>query len=391
MDDYTWRKRLEARRQRRKRERLFAVFLFASMFVSMIWYFLVYTKTPSYAMETAFEALQEDDIQTFERYVDLPTLTARAYDDLTLDLFKYDKQLSEHERSLFENFYVLIRPQMSQGAVDVIEYRLNNGEWILPGGILLGRQLGIDFDLLLERSLIRHTTIKGLGKVEKVGDKARAVLEVVEDYTNMPFRLELSLELVKDSSRTFGGGEIELFNHKWTIGSFNFNFDMSNWKVVGIENYRDYLDVVSPILKQELADYIDATEEIVNRYNGMFRYQQDVFAYMQQTKDGIMTEQQRENVAGYIEATIIPSVQARQNELDQVGVTNGAIYLSKLRQESTAITIRAWNEYIRGLREDSPAAFDTAESLLKQELAVDQRVEEIVHNSAVSRERPSIP
>ena len=342
-------------------------------------------------METAFEALQEDDIQTFERYVDLPTLTARAYDDLTLDLFKYDKQLSEHERSLFENFYVLIRPQMSQGAVDVIEYRLNNGEWILPGGILLGRQLGIDFDLLLERSLIRHTTIKGLGKVEKVGDKARAVLEVVEDYTNMPFRLELSLELVKDSSRTFGGGEIELFNHKWTIGSFNFNFDMSNWKVVGIENYRDYLDVVSPILKQELADYIDATEEIVNRYNGMFRYQQDVFAYMQQTKDGIMTEQQRENVAGYIEATIIPSVQARQNELDQVGVTNGAIYLSKLRQESTAITIRAWNEYIRGLREDSPAAFDTAESLLKQELAVDQRVEEIVHNSAVSRERPSIP
>lgn len=370
---------------------MFAVFLFASIFVSLLWYFLVYTKTPGYAMETAFEALNDDDIQTFERYVDLPSITARAYDDLTSDLFKYDKQLSEHERSLFENFYVLIRPQMSQGAVDVIEYRLNNKEWILPGGILLGRQLGIDFDLLLERSLIRHTTIKGLGNVEKDGDKARAALDVVEDYTGMPFTLELSLEQVKDSSRTFGGGEIELFNHTWTIGSFNFNFDSTNWKVVGISNYRDYLDVISPILKQELADYIDATAEIVDRYNGMFRYQQDVFAYMQQTKDGIMTEQQRENVAGYIEATIIPSLQARQAELDQIGVPNGALYLSNLRKESMAITIRAWEAYIRGLREDSPAAFDTAETLLKQELAVDQRVEEIVHNSAVSRERPSIP
>ena len=391
MDDYTWRKRLEARRKRRKQERMFALFIFASLFVSSIWYFFVYTKTPGYAMEAAFEALQEKDIKTFERHVDLPSITARAYDDLTLDLFKYDKQLSEHERSLFENFYVLIRPQMSQGAVDVIEYRLNNDEWILPGGILLGRQLGIDFDLLLERSLIRHTTIKSLGRVEYVGNKARAKLEVVEDYTGMPFTLYLTLEMMTDSSRTFGGGEIELFNHKWTIGSFNFNFDMSNWKVVGIENYRDYLDVVSPILKQELADYIDATEEIVNRYNGMFRYQQDVFVYMQQTKDGVMTPEQRENVAGYIEATIIPSVQARQSELESIAVPNGALYLANLRRESTAITVRAWEEYIRGLRDDSPAAFDTAESLLKQELAVDQRVEELVHNSAVSRGRPDIP
>lgn len=356
-----------------------------------IWYFLVYTKTPTYAMESAFDALIENDIKKFERHVDLPSITSRAYDDLTLDLFKYDKQLSEHERSLFENFYVLIRPQISEGAVDVIEYRLNNGVWILPGGILTGRQLGVDFDLLLERSLIRHTTIKELGKVEYVGDKARAELKVVEDYTGMPFTLELVLENVADSSRTFGGGEIELFDHKWTIGSFNFNFDGSSWKVVGIENYRDYLDVISPILKQELADYIDSTAEIVDRYNGSFRYQQDVFAYMQRTRDGVLTEQQRASVAEYIEGTIIPTLQARQNELDQIGVPNGAKYLSERRRESTDITIQAWQYYVRGLREESPTAFDTAESLLKQELAVDQRIEEIIHNSAITRERPDVP
>ena len=391
MDDYTWRRRLEARRKRRKQERLFAVFIFAAMLGGLIWYLMVYTKTPGYAMEAALDALQDNDIKTFEKHVDLPSITSRAYDDLTLDLFKYDKQLSDNERTLFENFYVLIRPQISQGAVDVIEYRLDNGQWILPGGILTGRQLGVDFDLLLERSLIRHTTIKELGKVEYVGDKARAQLKIVEDYTGVPFTLELALEQKTDSSRTFGGGEIELFNHKWTIGSLNFNFDSVNWKVVGIENYRDYLDVVAPILKQELENYIDATAEIIDRYNGTFRYQQDAFVYMQQTRDGVMTEQQRQNVAAYIEGTVIPSLQARQAELDTIGVPNGALYLSRLRQESTTITIRAWEAYIQGLREDSPAAFDTAESLLKQELAVDQRIEEIIHNSAVSRDRPEPP
>ncbi len=391
MDDYTWRKRLELRRKRRKRERLVAFFLFATVLGCLVWYLFVYTKTPTYAMRSAFSALQDNDIETFRRHVDLPSIMSRAYDDLTYDLFKYDKQLSEHERSLFENFYVLIRPQMSEGAVDVIEYRLNNGQWILPGGILTGRQLGIDFDLLLERSLIRHTTIEELGNIEYVGDKARAELKVVEDYTGMPFTLELELEHVSDSGRTYGGGEIEIFDHKWTVGSFNFNFDQTTWKVVGISNYRDYLDVVSPILRQELADYIDATAEIVDRYNSTFHLQQDTFAFMQQTREGIMTEQQRQNVAGYIESTIIPTLEARQNELDQISVPKGASYLAERRRESTDITIRAWLFYIQGLREYSPAAFDTAESLLKQELAVDQRVEELVHNSAVSRDRPDLP
>ena len=361
------------------------------MLGSLVWYVFVYTKTPTYAMRSAFSALSDNDMETFRRHVDLPSITSRAYDDLTLDLFKYDKQLSEHERSLFENFYVLIRPQMSEGAVDVIEYRMNNGEWILPGGILTGRQLGIDFDLLLERSLIRHTTIKELGNIDYVGDKARAELKVVEDYTGMPFTLELTLESRADSGRTFGGGEVEIFDHKWTVGSFNFNFDSSSWKVIAIENYRDYLDVVSPILRQELADYIDATAEIVDRYNSTFKMQQDAFAFMQQTREGIMTEQQRQNVAGYIENTIIPTLQDRQSELDQIGVPNGAKYLAERRRESTDITIRAWLFYIQGLREYSPAAFDTAESLLKQELAVDQRVDELVHNSAVTRGRPELP
>ena len=143
-------------------------------------------------------------------------------------------------------------------------------------------------------------------------------------------------------------------------------------------------------MKQELVEYIDTTAEIIRRYNASFKTYQNEFVYMQRTQNGVMSPQQRENIAGFIENNIIPALQNRQQELDEMTPPNGALYLSKLRKESTNITISAWAYYIKGLRENNPEAFYTAESLHKQELALDQRIEELVHNSAISRERPDV-
>ena len=391
MDDYTWKKKLETRRKRRKRERYFVIFFLIALILSFFIYIGVYTKTPDYAMQTAQKALTENDSNSFNRYVDLLSVTSKAYDDLTVDLFKYDTQLSERERSLFENFYVLIRPQIAQGAVDVIDYKISNNIWTLPDGILQGRQLGVDFDLLLERSLVRHTTIQRVGAVEYINsDRAIVDLEVVEDYTGMPFTLKLEMEKTNSAGWSFGGYEFNLLDHKWKIATVNFNLGTTDWRVTGIINYRDYLDSVAPQLKQDLASYIDSTSEIVDRYNEAFRTQQSEFKGLQRTQNGVMSSQQRERIAQYIENNIIPTLQNRQQELDAIAAPNGAIYLSKLRRESTNITISAWGYYIKGLREDSAEAFATAESLQKQELAIDQRIEEIVHSSAINRDRPDL-
>ena len=239
--------------------------------------------------------------------------------------------------------------------------------------------------------LISYTTIKSIGKVEYTDvDKATVNLDVIEDYTGTPFTMQLEVEKVNGAGWSFGGFEFDLLDRKWKMGSVNFNLGTSDWRVVGINNYREYLDIVAPILRQELAEYIDSTQEIVDRYNNAFRTQQNEFVYLQRTQNGVMNAQQKERIAEYIENNIIPTLQNRQQELDNVPASGGAAYLAKLRKDSMNITISAWGYYIKGLRENSAESFDTAESLHKQELALDQRIEEIVHNSAISRERPDI-
>ena len=391
MDDYTWRRRLAARRKRRQRERLFVLALFVMAITAVFLYFSVYTKTPEYAMREMVAAYKSGDAETFRRHVDLNSITLAAYDDLTSDLFKYDTQLTDRERSLFENFYVLIRRQMCNGAVKVLNTYIDKREWTLPGGILKGRQLGIDYDLLLDRSLIRHTSFIDLEEVEHHGEEATATFAIVEDYSQVPFVLKVTLKDLANDGFNIGDSEFELFGKKIKFPGFTFNLGGSDWKVVSVDNYRGYLDAVSPILLKNLADYIDNTEEIVYRYNQAFEAEQDIFISLQKSPYGIMFANQRVEVTNYITNTIIPSLENRQAELDQVPIPEGAQFLASLRQESTRVTILAWQSYIKGITENSAADLDAAASLHKQELVLDQRIEEIVHNSAVAKNLPALP
>ena len=391
MDDYTWRRRLSERRKRRERERLFVIFCFLMIFGGIFFYFFVYTKTPEYAMCEMVTAYKNDDAKTFRRHIDLNSITLKAYDDLTSDLFKYDTQLSDRERSLFENFYVLIRRQMCKGAVKVINTYLDTGEWTLPGEILKGRQLGVDYDILLDRSLIRHTSFLELEEVEIQDEEATATFSIVEEYSQVPFVLKVTIKDLANDSFNIGGKEFEIFGRKFKFPGLSFNLGGSDWKIVSVDNYRGYLDTVSPILRQNLAEYIDNTAEIVSHYNGIFEEEQDVFITLQKSPSGIMTTNQRTEVADFIKNTVIPTLEERQDELNQVPIPQGAQFLASLRQESTRVTILAWRSYIKGITENSAADLDTAASLHKQEMIFDQRAEEIVHNSAVARKLPELP
>lgn len=391
MDDYTWNKKVRARRRRVKYERLIFLLLLIFGLSFAIWNYTSRTKTPTYAMNEIIMALQEGDAETFNRRVDLTAITTQAYDDLTGDMFKKDENLSMSERLLFENFYVLIRSQMCAGALKVLNTKISTGHWTLPEEILKGRQLGIDFDLLLERSLIRHTKIIGVDNIEHLGKKATAEIHVLEETTNTPFTFKITLKNFSNASWNVGSDTFEIFGETWKFPGLTFAFDENSWKITSVENYKEYLETVTPIIQQAIDDYIYATAEIVDSYNYLFSIEQTNFIIMQKTSSGVMSYSQRERIANYITGTIIPTLQDRQAELEQIEIPAGAMYLASLRYESTNVTIAAWKAYAQALVDDDKILFERAESLHKQELILDQRIEEVIKNSAVARNLPDLP
>ncbi len=391
MDDYTWKRKVTARRRRVRYERIFVLLLLIVGISYAIWDFTSRTKTPTYAINKIIESITIGDLDTFNKYVDLTPITTRAYDDLTGDMFKNDEQISMNDRILFENFYVLIRPQMCQGAMKVINTKIRTGTWTLPEEILKGRQLGIDFELLLERSLIRNTAITGVENVEHHGGIATADIKIIEENSQTPFTLKVTLENGSNAGLQMAGSDFEIFGETWKFPGLSFSLEENSWRLISVDNYKEYLETVTPILQKDINAYIDATAEIVNYYNDVFYDEQTNFITMQRTSSGVMSDSQRNNIYNYIYNTIIPTLENRQAELNQIEVPNGAKYLASLRAESTATTIQAWKYYAQGISENDAVAFETAETVHKQELIIDQRIEEIIKNSAVARNLPNLP
>lgn len=391
MDAYTWNKRVRARRRRVKFERIIFLVLLIVGTSFAIWNYTSRTKTPFYAVNQIVNSIENGNLENFNRYVDLMPITVSAYDDLTGDMFKNDEQLSMSERLLFENFYVLIRPQMCTGAIKVLNTKIKTDNWTLPEEILKGRQLGVDFDLLLERSLIRNTKIIGVENIEHLGEKATAEVKIIEETTNTPFTLKITLKNFSNASWNIGSDNFEIFGKTWKFPGLSFALDDNAWKLVSVDNYKEYLETVTPIIQNDLDIYIENTAEIVSSYNYIFGIEQSNFIVMQKTSNGVMNYSQREKIANYITNSIIPTLEDRQTELDAVEIPPGAIYLANLRNESTKVTIEAWKAYAQGLVDNDSVKFETAESLHKQELILDQRIEEVIKNSAVARSLPELP
>lgn len=365
MDDYTWQKHLQNRR-RSKGRRIFAVlFLLAAAAGTAIWYFAFFLRTPEYALTRAREAWAGQDAEGFKQAVNLSLLTSRAYDDLTVDLFAYDSTLTPQTRVMFEKFYIMIKPQLTQGTEAAILSRMTGGGWSLPEGtdILKGRQLGIDYERFLERSQLRNTTLLAVEKVERSGSAATATLRIREDYTQTEFLLELSMEQAENG----------------------------HWQVAYIKNYRQYLDAIAPLQNQHIAEYIEATKGIVTTFNEILRDQQVRFQSLTTTSKGKLSDYQREELQVLISQYVVPGLKERQKELDAVAVPPGAQYLAAQRKLSTETTLSAWEHFLAGLQQDDPAEFDTAEALHKQALAIDLRVDDIIHHTAISKNIPNMP
>ena len=365
MDDYIWKKKMQERRARIRRERSFVLLLLVLSVGALLWYFAFYVHTPEYAAKKIEQALKEKDPQTFQEYTAMNLLLSDAYDDLTVDLFRNDSTLNPQTKVLFEKFYVLVKPQLTSATENIIYRKISTDAWEMPEGadILKGRQLGIDYEQFLERSLLKSTVLKEFGEVNRTNDTATLMLKVVEERSQTPFTLELTME--KDKT--------------------------GHWQITCIKNYRSYLETVAPRIYQDIAAYIDSTAEIVKQCNEKFQTHQWDVQYISYSSGGQLNKAQRTELASYLEDHVIPTIKNRQQELDQIPIPPGAAYLAELRKESTALSIRVWQHYIHGLRDDNIAEFNTAETMRKQMLTVEQRIDDIIRHAAISEMSSNIP
>lgn len=330
----------------------------------LAWYFAYYIQRPAYALAQAEEALAQHDLAEFQRRADIEAITDAGYDDLTYVLFAHDTSLKEDERSASGKFYQNVKGSITDGLVHAIQYAVQNADWTEPGGVseLKGRQLGVDFEYLMECSHLRDTELLALGEVVRDGRVATATVTVRDGGTGLEFPLQLRMERRDEG-----------------------------WQIVRVANYRAYLEAVQTAAARDISRYIEETRPIVDRYNGVFRSNQSEFRSLTETPWSTYTTEQRKALIRLLQEGMIPVLKKYQRELDAVDIPRGAAYLAAQRKAATEASIASYESFVRGLDTGMPEDFARAETLHKQALTYDLRVGDMIRRGAVSAETPATP
>lgn len=347
------RERVRINREKRQRRQIIFIVVMTLIFGSWFWYETVFTRTPEYALDAIKSAVTNKDGEKFKKYLNTDLVVGAAYADLTIDLFDIDgAAMSSAERAMFKRFYTNVRPQLIGGTIDLIMRKIERGEWIMPEGIdiLKGNQLGIDYELFVEQSLLRSTEIGEIKSITRSDKTATAELEVVSSYTKKPFVLNLLLEQTEEG----------------------------HWQVIKITNYRAYLTSVAAIMKRDITGLVDETSGLVANYNNTFTALRSEFQAMTKKAQGSFNPNEKEAFRRIIEERIIPTLKARQADLDKITYGSGAEYFAKLRKSSTETTIAAWEHFNRGIQTGDLAEFNKAEILHKREMEIDRRIETMI-------------
>lgn len=365
MEDIIWKEKLARQTARRSWELLALIVVFSFLLGAWSWYFFIYTKTPEYALHNIQSAIHSHNLENFRKSINMDILLPKAYDDLTTDMFKDDKTLPPKTKTLFENFYILIKPLILSGVQDDISQYVNTGIWKKDeekNSILKGQQLGIDFDEFIERSNLRNIQFKGIGSILKNEKTAIAEIKICEEYTKTDFTLRVRLEQENNG----------------------------NWQVVYIENYKDFLNTIQSIQEKDITSYLQSTQTIIDSHNKAGKKQQEKFHNIMQLEQASLNDLQRLKLQSFIESEVIPDNEARDAELKSVIVPAGAKHLHTLRLQVDALTIASWKSFLDGMTQNNQKQLEEAESLHKQALEIDQKVSNIIKHAATSRELTKI-
>lgn len=360
MNEDKWQRTIANRRRARRRELLISrLFLLAIVFIAICaggyYYYYQHTHSPEYTLQELQTAFAQRDVETIHKYVDFNTLLPPNYQIITDDFFANDKIYGENEHALYKEFYAMIGPILVEGTIQNIDKYIKTGTWkrFNYDSMLKGRQLGVDYTELINRSLLFNTAFKEVKSLTKDDDThASATIAVMDKYTQTDF--DLNIKLTKNSDNI--------------------------WQVTSIDNYQDYLAQISNLYRTDITAYLSSTKDDLDKSNERFKQLQSEFTFLAEGLKTNPSSSQRALVKAFIENKIIPAYQDWYNYLQNNQIPKGARHLHELRLESASASIKAWKKYASGIYDDKPADLAEAERLHNQAMETEQKVTDTINN-----------
>ncbi len=298
--------------------------------------------SPDYAVKMIEESLEKHDKTKFNTVVDVDSLLDSSYESFVEGMIDFDKTMPNEIKDSISNFAQIMRVPMTSSMKAAIENYVENGTF---------EEQSTEKNSPSNQNILAASEIldqSGLSKTE-----FRQVDSVNIDKENDNLAIAEIRAYQQEVGREF------IFE---ILLSKNENND---WQVVGVKNFRNFINMVNQSRREQLNKYLEDTAAIISRHDKTIREAEQKYGSILSI-GSLGKDNTRDDLKTLVTDVIKKDWEVRKQELFNVSVPKGAEALQNLRIKICDLSIESADSYAKWLSDKKAQTIKDAEDKRKQ-------------------------
>lgn len=289
-------------------------------------------KSPEYVMANVEKSVANHDKQEFYKLVDVDGILDRSYDEIVEGLTDSDKTMSIEAREAVKNFTQMLKSPLMLSLKSAIDSYVETGKF--PES----ENMGV-------KDILNRT---GMDKIEFRG---------IDD-------VEINSENDKEAVANIKIFQPEL-GREFTIKAILNKNDKDEWKIVSLQNFRDFITQISEVRRAQLDDYLRKSEEINSKHDQVIRDAEQKYTAILSV-GSLGQENTRSDLKNLMLDVIKKDWEVRRQEFFNLTVPAGAETLHNLRLKICDLEIGYAEEYAAWMSDKKASTIKSAEEKRRQ-------------------------
>ena len=326
----------------RERMRLIIVAVVGVALIAIIgsyFFFHAKARTPEFALTAASEAIESHDSRAFNRAVDVDQLLNSSYDGFVDGLMESDRAMSPEAREAITNFTQMLRVPIINSLKTAIDAYVETGN--LDGNVKdAGDEHLMAASDIMDRAGLSKLEFRQVDNVivdRNDPDRAVADIRFYQPETDSDFVFKVVIERKEDE----------------------------NWRVVRIDNFSEFTEIVAKARRAALDKYLAQTAEINLRHDQTIREAEQKYGTIL-SLGSLGQDQTRVDLNVLLTDVVKKDWEVRKQELFSVEVPKAAETLQNLRLKICDLSIESAEDYARWMEDKKSTTAKAADDKRKQ-------------------------
>lgn len=285
-------------------------------------YFNFYVKTPEYTLKAVQEAVENHDIDEFNKYVDVDSVVTGVTDNMLDAIIASQSNLPEEAKVAMNSLATMFKAPLVASLNDGLTTFVKTGSWETAEDVKDSQGAMIDSKMILDQTGLMGISFSGIDYINmnEENGTAQVGVKVEQSEIGQPFVFEITLEEQPDGY----------------------------WKVVSVDNFADFIKALQAGRQKYIEDYINQTTALLSDKEKILT--ENEAKLNASLKLGVLgNDKSRMEVKTSIEENILPQLKQLQAALQEIEVPKAAETLHNLQLKACESKIAYYENYAKWL------------------------------------------